>query len=173
MVQLAALSLNLNLVTSVRPHILCPEAMQIPTLWDYSPVTNALVVVKCGSRYLLGFNKWRKRFEIFGGCREENETLRECISRETMEELGLKNVNFEYFGLVHYNMAPSYFNKEWHEEYGALYGLIVPESSFVEIESSRIDRDEIERLAFYDEIKGKEYVAQIDEYLLTCVKNKG
>ena len=64
-------------------------------LKDYSPVTNALVVVKCGSRYLLGFNKWRKRFEIFGGCREENETLRECISRETMEELGLKDVNFE------------------------------------------------------------------------------
>ena len=142
-------------------------------LKDYSPVTNALVVVKCGSRYLLGFNKWRKRFEIFGGCREENETLRECISRETMEELGLKDVNFEYFGLVHYNMAPSYFNKEWHEEYGALYGLTVPESSFAEIESSRIDRDEIERLAFYDDIKGKEYVAQIDEYLLTCVKNKG
>ena len=59
------------------------------------------------------------------------------------------------------------------EEYGALYGLTVPESSFAKIESSRTDRDEIERLAFYDDIKGKEYVAQIDEYLLTCVKNKG
>ena len=51
--------------------------------------------------------------------------------------------------------------------------MTVPESSFAEIESSRIDRDEIERLAFYDDIKGKEYVAQIDEYLLTCAKNKG
>ena len=132
----------------------------------YSPVTNALVVVKCGSRHLLGFNKWRRRFEIFGGCREEGETLRECIVRETEEELGLKDVNFEYIGLVHYNMAPSYFSREWHEEYGALYGLSVSEDLLPEIEKARTDKEEIERLAFYDDIKGKEVVAQIDEYLL-------
>ena len=39
------------------------------------------------------------------------------------------------------------------EEDGASYGLNVPESSLAVIESSRIDRDEIEQLAFYDDIK--------------------
>ena len=30
--------------------------------------THCLVVVKVGDEYLLGRNKWRNRFEIFGGC---------------------------------------------------------------------------------------------------------
>lgn len=136
-------------------------------LLNYSPITNALTVIKCGDRYLLGFNKWRKRYEIFGGCIEEGESLRECITREIKEELGISEVPFEYIGLIHYNMAPSFFNSEWHEEYGALYGATLPEGCIDDLERLREDRDEIERLAFYDDIKGKEPVAQIDEAFLS------
>lgn len=33
-----------------------------------SELTHCLAVVKVGDEYLLGWNKWRNRFEIFGGC---------------------------------------------------------------------------------------------------------
>lgn len=37
---------------------------------EYAPVTHCLAVVMVGSDYLLGWNKWRKDWEIFGGCIE-------------------------------------------------------------------------------------------------------
>lgn len=51
--------------------------------------THCLAVVKVGNEYLLGQNKYRGRFEVFGGCVEKGETARECIYRECNEELGL------------------------------------------------------------------------------------
>ena len=131
----------------------------------YMPVNHALLVVKIGEEYLLGFNKWRQDWEIFGGCMEEGETLRDCIVREAKEELGLQGVEFTWLGLMHDNMAPGYFNPEWHEEYGGLYGVTLPEASLADIEQFREDKEEIEKLAFYSQLKG-EYIAPIDEKLL-------
>ena len=131
----------------------------------YAPVNHALLVVKIGKEYLLGFNKWRQDWEIFGGCMESGETLRECIVREAREELGLRNVEFTWLGLMHDNMAPGYFNPEWHEEYGGLYGVTLPMERLSEIERCREDKEEIEKLAFYSQVK-MEYVAPIDEKLL-------
>lgn len=133
---------------------------------EYEPVNHCLAVVKIGNDYLLGWNKWRQMWEIFGGCREKNETIRECIMRECEEELGLKNVKFEYLGLMYYRMAPGYFNPEWHNEYGGLYGITLPEEYLDIIEKYRNDKEEVEKLAFYKEIKGKEKIAPIDEKLL-------
>ena len=133
---------------------------------QYSPVTHALLVVKIGEEYLLGWNRWREDWEIFGGCKEKGETPRECIMREAEEELGIKDVEYTYLGLMHDKMAPGYFNPEWHEEYGALYGVTIPEKMLKEIEESRADKEEIERLAFYSQVKGKEKIAEIDEALL-------
>lgn len=133
---------------------------------QYSPVNHALLVVKIGEEYLLGWNKWRQDWEIFGGCKEEGETLRECIKREAEEELGLTGVGYTYLGLMHDKMAPGYFNPEWHEEYGGLYGVTLSESMLQEIENRRMDKEEVEKLAFYSRIKGKEKVAAIDEALL-------
>lgn len=45
----------------------------------YEPITHALVVVKIGEEYLMGWNKWRQDWEIFGGCKEEGETIRDCM----------------------------------------------------------------------------------------------
>jgi len=58
------------------------------------------------------------------------------------------------------------FNPQWHYEYGALYGVTVPESALTHIERHRTDKTEIERLALYNEVKGKEKIAPIDEKLL-------
>ena len=142
------------------------EELQATNL--YHPVTHALVVVKIGDDYLLGWNKWRKNWEIFGGCMEEGESLGECIEREAFEEIGLKNVEYTYLGLMHFNMAPGYFNPEWHEEYGGLYGITLPVEALEEIEKYRTDKEEVERLAFYRDVKGKEAIAAIDEVLLKC-----
>ena len=131
----------------------------------YAPVNHALLVVKIGQEYLLGFNKWRQDWEIFGGCMENGETLRECIIREAKEELGVTDVEFTWLGLMHDNMAPGYFNPEWHEEYGGLYGVTLPLERLSEIEKCREDKEEIEKLAFYSQVK-TECVASIDEKLL-------
>ena len=56
----------------------------------YEPINHCLAVVKIENDYLMGWNKWRQEWEIFGGCREDNETLKECIVRECQEELGLQ-----------------------------------------------------------------------------------
>ena len=48
----------------------------------YSQITHCLLVVKIEDDYLMGWNKWRNNWEIFGGCREEGESIRECIERE-------------------------------------------------------------------------------------------
>lgn len=133
---------------------------------QYAPITHCLAVVKIENEYLMGWNKWRQDWEIFGGCREENETIRECIERECKEELELTNVDFEYLGLMHYKMAPGYFNPEWHYEYGGLYGITLPEKYLEIIEKYRTDKEEVEKLIFYNEIKGKEKIAAIDEKLL-------
>lgn len=132
----------------------------------YHPINHALVVVKIGDDYLLGWNKWRKDWEIFGGCMEEGESLRECIEREAFEEIGLKSVEYTFLGLMHFKMAPGYFNPEWHEEYGGLYGITLPVEVLEEIEKYRTDKEEVERLAFYKDVKGMEPIAAIDEVLL-------
>ena len=132
----------------------------------YHPLTHSLGVVKLGNDYLLGWNKWRQNWEIFGGCREDGETLRDCMNREGREELGLSGLSWTFLGLMHLKLAPDYFNPEWHYEYGGLFGISLPESRFAEMERLRTDREEIGKLAFYRKVKGKEKIAAIDEKLL-------
>lgn len=137
---------------------------------EYAPINHCLIVVKIGGEYLMGWNKWRKDWEIFGGCREENETIRECIVRECKEELGLENIEYRYLGLMYYKMAPGYFNPEWHNEYGGLYGISLPQEYLSIIEEYRTDKEEVEKLAFYNDINDGEKIAIIDEKLLVYWK---
>lgn len=132
----------------------------------FQPVTHCLAVVKVGMDYLLGWNRYRQDWEIFGGCRENGETLAECIKRECREELGLEKADFSYIGLMSLHMAPGYFNPDWHYEYRGLYGICLPAECMDSIEKSRIDREEIGKLAFYSDIRGKERIAPIDEKLI-------
>ena len=63
-------------------------------------------------------------------------------------------------------MAPGYFNPEWHYEYGGLYGISLPIEYMEVINKYRTDKEEVEKLAFYSDLKGKEKIAPIDEKLL-------
>ena len=72
-------------------------------------LTHCLAVVKVGNEYLLGWNKWRNRYEIFGGCKEQGESARECIVRELSEELGVDTSGIRYIGAMRFLMKPDYF----------------------------------------------------------------
>lgn len=128
------------------------------------PLTHSLAVVRINGDYLLGWNRWRNRYEIFGGCMEPDETPRECITRECYEELGIGSGSgdFVYLGVMKLWLAPDYFSPKARIEYGALYGLTLPDGSIEEIYSRVRDKREIEKIALYKEVKGKEAVADID-----------
>ena len=128
--------------------------------------THCLAVVKVGDEYLLGRNKWRNRFEIFGGCVEKGESARECIVRECNEELGFDITDITYLGAMKILLKPDYFSKEERIELGGLYGVSLPEKDIESLYDMIKDKDEITQLALYSDIKGKEPIALIDKTLL-------
>lgn len=128
--------------------------------------THCLAVVKIGGEYLLGRNKWRNRYEIFGGCIEQGETARECIIREISEELGFASAEITYLGAMRFILRPDYFSKNERMELGGLYGITLPEMSVDDLYRMIRDKEEITGLALYSRIKGREPIALIDEKLL-------
>lgn len=132
----------------------------------YAPVTHCLAVVTVGGDYLLGWNRWRKNWETFGGCIEQGETMRECILRECREEIGIEDVEMDYLGLMHLHLVPDYFSSEYRREYGGLYGIRLQPEDLPRIEKYRLDREEIERVSLLKDIEGDEKVAEIDRELL-------
>ena len=132
--------------------------------------THCLAVVKVGYEYLLGRNKWRNRFEIFGGCVEKGETARECIVRECNEKLGFDVSDITYLGAMKFLLKPDYFSKEQRTELGGLYGISLPDMSVDSLFGMIKDKDEITQLALYSEIKDNEPISLIDEKLLSFYK---
>ncbi len=136
-------------------------------LQRFPDLNHALLIVKIEGDYLLGYHKWRSDWETFGGIIEEGEALRECITRECKEELGISNIEFEYLGVVHYYMPPGYWIKEWHDEYGGLYGVTLSKELIKVIEEKRQDREEISAIRLYSELKAQgENIDEINEKLL-------
>ena len=129
--------------------------------------THCLAVVKAGNDYLLNRNKWRNRYEIFGGCIEKGESARECIIRECFEELGFIPSDITYLGAMRFLLKPDYFSKSERIELGGLYGITLPDTiNPDDLYNSVADKKEIKSLAWYSQIKGKEPIALIDEKLL-------
>ena len=131
---------------------------------QFSPITVCLLVVKIGQDYLMGFNHWRKGWEIFGGCPEEGESLREAMVREAKEELGIDCIP-EWLGIAHFEMQPDYFSNVVREEYGAIFGVSLDEKYLEQIEELRIDREEIEKIALLKEISTNEEIRELDRKL--------
>ena len=134
-----------------------------------SELTHCLAVVKVNNDYLFGWNKWRNRYEIFGGCIENGETARFCIIRECCEELGIDG-DFEYLGTMRFLVMPDYFSNKERTEYGCLYGITIKDKTLCELSQQIKDRNEILKLALYSEIKENEPIAEIDEALIGFYK---
>ena len=131
---------------------------------QFTPITVCLLVVKIGNDYLMGFNHWRKGWEIFGGCLEAGETLREAMVREAKEELGIECVP-EWLGIAHFEIQPDYFSDLVREEYGAIYGVSLSEEYMEIIEKNRIDRGEIDKIALLKDISSDEEIRALDRKL--------
>ena len=130
---------------------------------DYVPITVCLLVVKIEDDYLMGFNHWRKAWEIFGGCPEPGEDLRTTMIREAKEELGIE-CDPEWLGLAHFEIQPDYFSDKIREEYGAIYGVSLGKEYLSQIEALRIDREEIEEIKLLREITSGE-IRELDRKL--------
>ena len=129
--------------------------------------THCLAVVKIGNDYLLNRNKWRNRYEIFGGCIEKGESARKCIVRECFEELGFSSSDITYLGAMRLLLKPDYFSKSERTELGGLYGITLSDAaSPVDLYHKVADKEEITGLALYSQIKGRKPIALIDEKLL-------
>ncbi len=144
------------------------EQIDEPKLSKSPLLTHCLAIIKMGNDYLFGWNKWRNRYEIFGGCIEKGESARDCILRECNEELGLESVDICYLGGMKLLLMPDYFSKKQRIEYGGLYGISLPNLSIDELVNQIKDKEEIGNLALYSKIKGNKPIAQIDEKLLSC-----
>ena len=143
------------------------EQMDESALAENELLTHCLAVVKMDNDYLLGWNKWRRRYEIFGGCIEQNESPRDCIVRECYEELGIENADLVYLGAMKFLMKPDYFSDKERIEYGGLYGITLHNTDTKKLYEQIKDRGEIAKLALYSQIKGIEPIAMIDEKLLS------
>ncbi len=128
--------------------------------------THCLAVIKVGNEYLMGKNKWRNRYEIFGGSAEKGETARKCILRECHEELGLSISDITYLGAMKLLLKPDFFSKDERIELGGLYGITLPDMRLDDIYGMINDKEEIVALDWYSHIKDKEAIALIDEKLL-------
>ena len=146
--------------------LLAVEPIEEDALAKDPHFTHCLAVVKVGDEHLLGWNNWRKRFELFGGCREEGETPRVCILREWREELGFQGGEIQYLGAMKLRLIADYFSHEARTESGGLYGITLPAAPIAALSAGIQDRAEIARLGFYSQVKGKEPIAEIDEKLL-------
>jgi 8-oxo-dGTP diphosphatase len=130
-------------------------------------LTHCLAVVKVGDDYLLNRNKWRNRYETFGGCIEKGESARECIMRECFEELGFVSADVTYLGAMRFLLKPDYFSKNERIELGGLYGITLPDSANPDdLYHRAADQEEITGIALYSRIKGLEPISLIDEKLL-------
>ena len=65
------------------------------------------------------------------------------------------------------SMPPDYWNEEWHEEYGALYGIKIEKDTIKVIECCRKDKEEIGEIAFVSELRKRDQkIDEINEALL-------
>ena len=135
------------------------------TLSEMPELTHCLAVVRLGGDFLFGWNKWRGRYEIFGGCRENGESARDCIIRELREELGITPDDITYLGAMRFLMQPDFFSPDVRAELGGLYGVTLDVSLEV-LQKATKDEDEIGMLSLYSQIKGKAPIALIDEKLI-------
>lgn len=115
----------------------------------YSPIAGSFAVIKCEGKVLMVYNKWRKQWELPAGQREEEETAKECATRELFEETGQDVTDLKFLGLLKLKNA---FNEDI--KYNPVY------FAFVEQLQPFIENEEITEIHLWNM---NEKIGVIDE----------
>ena len=117
---------------------------------QYKNVTGSFAILCINGKYLLGYNNWRKQWELPAGGIEKGETAREAAERELFEETHQINKELEFKGLFKV-MKP-----DGEIKYQAVFFGMQDEMTPFE----KQDGDEMEELRLWDL---KEDIGYVDE----------
>ena len=116
----------------------------------YENVTGSYAIIMVGDKLLVGYNGWRKQWEIPAGGIEENETPRQAAIRELYEETHQQNSDLIFKGLFKVKDARGVL------KYQAVFvGKMEELTPFLHVKG-----DEMEKLYLWDM---KEQIGYVDE----------
>lgn len=104
----------------------------------------AVIISKCGGKWVFCKHRERETYELPGGHREKNESILEAAKRELYEETGA--VKFEIRQVCVYSVeGKTRVNETGEESYGMLYYADI-------MEFEKELHSEIERIEFFGEL---------------------
>ena len=124
---------------------------------NYNNITSAGVVLEVDGKYLIGWNNWRKQWELAVGGIEKEETPREAATRELFEETHQKVDYLEFKGLF----------KKKRPSGEIVYTAIYYTTKDKIAEFIKNDLDENDKIMLWDL---KEDIGYIDEIDLEIIK---
>ena len=97
-----------------------PEA-EVTRLGEQVALPSSLVVTIHAGAVLMGFDSWRKEWELPGGMREPDETARQAAVRELREETGISGMDLTFAAVAEFDLV-----KPERRELSAVYRLELP-----------------------------------------------
>lgn len=130
---------------------------------NYNNITSAGVVLEVDGKYLIGWNNWRKQWELAVGGIEKGETPREAATRELFEETHQKVAYLEFKGL---------FKKE-RPSGEIVYTAIYYTTKDKLAEFIKNDLDENDKIMLWDLNEDIGYVDEIDTEIIKILQKQG
>ena len=128
----------------------------------YENVTSAGVVFEVKGKYLIGWNNWRKQWELAVGGIEKGEAPREAATRELLEETHQEVDYLDFKGLF----------KKARPTGEIVYTAIYYTNKDQISEFIKNDLDENDKIMLWDLKEDIGYVDEIDLEIINILQNK-
>ena len=129
----------------------------------YENITSAGVVFEVNGKYLIGWNNWRKQWELAVGGIEKGETPREAAKRELFEETHQEVDYLEFKGLF----------KKTRPTGEIVYTAIYYTNKDQISEFIKNDLDENDKIMLWDSEEDIGYVDEIDNEIIKNLQKEG
>lgn len=126
----------------------------------YENITSAGVVFEVNGKYLLGWNNWRKQWELAVGGIENGETPRQAATRELLEETHQEVDYLEFKGLF----------KKIRPTGEIVYTAIFYTNKDKITEFIKNDLDENDKIMLWDLKEDIGYVDEIDKNIINILQ---